>query len=384
MEAPKPLPGAVCLRGGHATISTMSDLLKLPQIHVRGTPAELGRAQGQQLKAMIGEFVAQRLRAAKVYLYERGIRDEQTFRDLGRRCLEALSVWDQDGWIEHMTLAEAAGVDAVDLYTTGNMTDIRDILALPAVADAEGCTTALLPGPHTADGQVIAAQTWDLNPSDLDFVVAVHRQPSADARVSPETWSVTCAGCPSLIGMNAHGVAVGTTNIKTRGSRVGIPYLSLLHKAIRCGDRASALATIIEAPRAAAHTYWAADAGGVDDIECTATSHVMRRGERPLTRTNHCQDAGHARIEDPTAATSSSKARLARVTARLAMDKHSVASLKALFADRSDGVDSVNRFPEDNQGTSTNACVIAIPARRDLYACRGPSDRGEWVRLPFG
>ncbi len=77
----------------------MPALLTLSQIHVRGTPAELGRGQGEQLKPLIGAFVAQRLRAAKVYLHERGIRDEQTFRDLGRRCLAALKEWDLDGWI---------------------------------------------------------------------------------------------------------------------------------------------------------------------------------------------------------------------------------------------------------------------------------------------
>lgn len=357
----------------------MPVLLNLPQIHVRGTPAELGRGQGEQLKPLIGAFVTQRLRAAKVYLHERGIRDEQTFRDLGRRCLAALKEWDLDGWIEHLALAEAAGVDAVDLYTTGNMTDIRDILALPAIADAEGCTTALVPGLFSADGAVIAGQTWDLNPSDLAFVVAIHRQP----RAGPETWSVTCSGCPSLVGMNEHGVTVGTTNIKTRGSRVGIPYLSLLHKAIRCPDRVSALQTIIEAPRSAAHTYWAADANGVDDIECTATSHVQRQGNQPLTRTNHCQDALHARSEGE-AASSSSQARLARVTASLAGGGQNVERLQQLFADRSDGVDSINRFAEDQQGTSTNACLIAIPARRELHACRGSSDRGQWVRLTFG
>ncbi len=359
--------------------NAMPALLTLPQIHVRGTPVELGRGQGEQLKPMIGAFVAQRLRAAKVYLHERGIRDEQTFRDLGRRCLAALKEWDLDGWMEHMALAEAAVVDAVDLYTTGNMTDIRDILALPAVADAEGCTTALVPGSFSADGAVIAGQTWDLNPSDLEFVVAIHRQPSA----GPETWSITCSGCPSLVGMNQHGVAVGTTNIKTRGSRVGIPYLSLLHKALRCTDRMSALQTIIAAPRAAAHTYWAADTNGADDIECTATSHVHRQGKQPLTRTNHCQDEKHA-LGEGEVASSSSKTRLARVTKSLAGGGQSVVRLQQLFADRSDGIDSINRFAEDQQGTSTNACVIAIPARRELHACRGSSDRGRWIHLPFG
>ena len=356
----------------------MSTLLDIPLIHVRGTAADLGRGQGEQLKPVITEFVAQRLRAAKVYLFERGIRDQATFLNLGRQCLETLKSWDFDGWVEHMALAEAAGVDAVDLYTTGNMTDIRDILVLGAMsADAEGCTTALIPGSQTTTGVVIAAQTWDLNPTDLDFVVAVYRQP----RHGPDTWSVTCAGCPSLMGMNSYGVAVGTTNIKTYGSRIGIPYLSLLHRAIRCTTRAEALNSIITAPRAGAHTYWSADAAGVDDIECSATTHVFRRGDQPLIRTNHCQSEAHIAIEGEPA-TASSQARLQRARSWVSAQQD-VASLKALFADRSDGVHSINRRPEDAQGTATNACMVAIPAQKALHVCRGPSDRGQWVELTF-
>lgn len=358
----------------------MAALLELPQIHVTGSPTELGRGQGEQLKPMIQAFVDQRLRAARVYLRERGIRDEQTFRALGASCLAALEAWDHDGWVEHCALATAAGVDAVDLYTTGNMTDVRDILALPATkTEAEGCSLALVPASHSASGEVIGAQTWDLNPSDLDFVVAVHRRPNH----GPETWSVTCAGCPSLVGINSHGVAVGTTNIKTRGSRVGIPYLSLLHRALRSTSRTEAGQVFESAPRAAAHTYWAADAGGASDWECTATSSVRHDANRgPRARTNHCQEAAHQRHEGEPASPSS-LARLRKVQGWLAVGGQDVDSLKRLFADRSDGVDSVNRFAEDHQGTSTNACLIAIPARRELHACRGSSDRGRWVRLGF-
>jgi hypothetical protein len=354
-------------------------LLDLPQIHVSGDAVALGRGQGEQLKERIGDFVSQRLRAARAYLFERGIRDEQAFRALGAACLAALKEWDGPGWIEHQALAAGAGVDAVDLYTTANMTDIRDILALPArAAEAEGCSTALVPATHAADGAVHAAQSWDLNPGDLDFVVAVHRRPDA----GPETWSITCAGCPSLIGMNAHGVAVGTTNIKTRGSRVGIPYLSLLHRPRRESDRAAAGRVFTGSPRAAAHTYWAADAGGIDDWECTADSAVHRAGDRPLYRTNHCLDEAHrAREGEP--ASPSSRARLARLGTLLDGGGQDVASLKRLFADRADGSDSINRFAEDGQGTSTNACMVTVPARRELWACRGSADRGAWTRLAF-
>jgi isopenicillin-N N-acyltransferase-like protein len=343
----------------------------------------MGLAYGRALREPIRAFVAQRLRAAKVYLFERGIRDDQALRRLGEQCLDLLQTWDHHGWLEHGATAEAAGVDAVDLYTTGNMTDVRDILVLGSgsiSAESEGCTTAHASRALTRSGNILAAQTWDLNPTDLDFVVAVHRQPTE----GPRTWSVTCAGCPSLMGMNEYGVAVGTTNLKTRGSRVGIPYLSLLHRMLRSRTRGEAEAILTSAPRAAAHSYWMADASGVTDVECTATTAVRREisGQGALARTNHCLDEVH-RIEEGEPATASSQARLATARRTLEAGQVTVASLQALFAEREHGIDSISRFAEDGQGTSTNACIIAEPATRTLHACRGPSDRGQWVALSF-
>ena len=99
-------------------------------------------------------------------------------------------------------------------------------------------------------------------------------------------------------------------------------------------------------------------------------------------RTNHCLVPEHSAHEgEPPSA--SSRARLARLQDRLSARGQSVDSVRALFADRSDGIDSVNRFAEDGQGTSTNSCVIAIPARREMFACRGSADRGEWIKLEF-
>ncbi len=372
-------------------------LLQLRTIVLAGTPAQMGRAHGEALGEDIRAFADQRLRAAKVYLRERGIRDEAAFVDLGRRCLEQLKLWDRDGWDEHHAVAAGAGIAADLLYTACNLTDLRDVITLPddrqsvvghgrkphaprhaPPAEAEGCSAMLVTGAASASGEVIAGQTWDLNPPDLDFVVAFDRQPAA----GPRAFTVTCAGCPSLIGLNEHGVALGTTNIKVRGARVGIPYLSLLHRALRARTREEAAAVISGADRAAAHTYWIADAAGALDLECTADRSVRRDADGALFRTNHCLVGDHQRLEgEPPSA--SSLARLARVDGALNAQPHSVETIKRLMADRSDGVDSVNRFAEDNQGTSTNACVIAVPARRELHACRGSADRGEWIRLTF-
>jgi hypothetical protein len=259
------------------------------------------------------------------------------------------------------------------------MTDVRDVLLLPAPEADEGCTSLLVPAAGTREKQVIVGQTWDLNPTDLDFVVAVHRRPTRGV----ETWSVTCAGALSLTGMNARGVALGTTNIKTRRSRVGVGYLGLLHRTIRAESLADAAQTIRQAPRAAAHTYWLADSAGALELECDPDTVIERRADtEPLARTNHCL-AGAMRELEGEAPTLSSQKRLARAEQWLRGAPQDVASLQALMRDRSDGVDSINRYTEDEQGTTTNACLIAVPARRELWACRGPADRGVWVRLEF-
>jgi hypothetical protein len=303
----------------------------------------------------------------------------EQFRAAGARCWLAYQRWDAEGAEEQTAIAEAAGVAVEELYASTNMTDVRDVLLLPAPAADEGCTSLLVPASGTREKQVIVGQTWDLNPTDLDFVVAVHRRPSHGV----ETWAVTCAGALSLTGMSARGVTVGTTNIKTRRSRVGVGYLGLLHRAIRAESVSDAAASIRGAPRAAAHTYWLADSDGALELECDPVAVVERRADRePLARTNHCL-AGSLRELEGEVPTVSSQRRLARAEQRLRAAPQDVASLQALMRDRSDGVDSINRYTEDGQGTTTNACLIAVPARRELWACRGPADRGEWVRLEF-
>lgn len=359
---------------------TAKPLFDLPEVECSGLPRELGRAQGEALRDRIAAFTAQRLAALRLYLSERGeARRESEFVAAGQACFEAARRFDPDGAAEHEGIAEAAGIDAALLYAATNMTDMRDVLLLPSDPAREGCTSLLVPKQRTRGGVVIAAQTWDLNPTDLDFVVAIHRKPAN----GPETWSVTCAGALSLMGMNAHGVAVGTTNIKTRASRIGVGYLTILHRMLGCRSRAEARTVALGAPRAAAHTYWVADAEGASEFEsdpATVTEHRLE--ESAIVQTNHCQTAALRDREGEPAAESSLR-RLARARALLESGEQDVTTIQALLADRADGVFSINRYTEDDQGTTTNGCVVCVPSSRELFACRGPADRGIWKQLRF-
>lgn len=354
-------------------------LLKLPIVECAGDARALGQQQGEALRERISAFVQQRLDAFDLYSRERGGAGVGQFLTAGAKCLRVYEGWDPDGAAESAAIAEAAGVSAEALYATTNMTDVRDVLLLPPAATDEGCTSMLVPSSGARTGQVLVGQTWDLNPTDLEFVVAVHRRP----KTGPETWSVTVSGALSLTGMNRLGVAVGTTNIKTRRSRVGVGYLSLLHRALGSESAAAAEALLRAAPRAAAHTYWLADAAGATELECDPDNVIERRADlQPLARTNHCL-AETMRAEEGEPPTASSQRRLAKAEQQLRAAPQDVGSLRALMSDRSDGVDSINRYTEDEQGTTTNACIIAVPATLELWACRGPADRGEWVQLRF-
>lgn len=339
----------------------------------------MGEAHGEAARQLIRGFMADRIRAGSVFVRQH--RRDGDFLATAAACLAVLREWDPAGWDEHHGVAAGAGVDPVELYAAANLTDVRDaacLRPLAASAESEGCTAVLVPAARSASDAPLAAQTWDLNPPDLAFVVALRRRPVD----GPATVTITCAGCPSLLGMNAEGLAFGTTNIKVHGVRPGVPYLSLLHRVSRCRDRAEAAAVVRSAPRAAAHNYWLADPSGVEDWECTADSAGRRSGEAPLCRTNHCLDPAHA-AREAEAPTASSLARLTRVQEALAAPRIAVDDLRRLFADRSRGRDSINRYPEDGTGTATNACLIAEPAARRLHACRGPADRGAWVTLSF-
>ena len=191
------------------------------------------------------------------------------------------------------------------------------------------------------------------------------------------------AGSPTLIGMNEHGLWVGTTNIKVQGAHVGVGYLDIPHRAIRERDYLAAVRVATEAPRSAAHTYWYADANGGLQLECSASRVVQRPLDSDiLVQTNHCLDETHVNREGEPPSPSS-LARLSRAKALLGDGPVTVEAARAMMSDRSDGVLSINRRLEDNEPSTTNACMIGVPATRTFEACRGGADRGDWVTLPF-
>ncbi len=361
--------------------------IPLQVLEVAGDYRELGRATGEALRPLIQGFVAGRLAALRANLLAARQGSSDGFMQVADAGVRSLAEWDPDGFRELDACAAAAGVSTLDLYAAASLTDFRDVVLFGAApfrgapwtssaseSDAEGCSSLAQAGTRSRSGHLLCGQTWDLNPVDLDFVVALHRRP----KDGPESWAITCAGCPAIVGLNAAGVYVGTTNIKTHGAIPGVSYVSLIYRALRETTLERAVTAIESAPRSGAHTYLVADTQHAVELE-TDSASIERRtltASGFICRTNHCQSASFT-AKAAEAPSTSSLARKRRLEAAAAAPLD-VESLKALFANRDDGIDSLNRYPEDNQGTATNAVVIYDSATLALHACRGPADRGAW------
>ncbi len=351
----------------------------LPYITVTGTPKAMGRQQGDAFGDHIRSLVAHRMQENVNYFAERGIADgHHRLLDIGRHMNDMLADWDPEGHQEHAGISAAAGVDPAELLVLLNMTDTRDLICFSGAGDDEGCTALLLPASRSRDDQLIAAQTWDLNRGDLQHVVCVERRPDA----GPCTASVSVAGGPTLIGLNEHGVWVGTTNLKTRRVQSGIGYMSLLHRAIRQRTHTDAAALIEDATRMAAHTYWLADEHGGVELECTSTTVVRRTlADTPLVQTNHCLAEEHEDAEPPS---ESSLHRCVTANALLADGLFDADGIRTVLGDRSEDALSISRHPEDGEATATNACGMGVPATRTFHTCRGPADQGQWIDIVLG
>lgn len=355
----------------------------MQRVQLEGSPQAMGEAFGEAFRREIAELYGLRranaLEQARLHGGREASEDQLLF--LAARSLEAARAFDPIGHEELVAIGRGADLTAPVVMALNGLTDLRDALAWGGPLESlGGCTAFIVHPDRSADGVLRIGQTWDLGTNNQPFVVAVHRRPDQ----GPETWSLTTVGCLSLMGLSETGVAIGTTNLRTRDARVGVPYLSLIHRALRCDDATEARRCIERAPRAGAHSYLLADARGEAGVlECTATLSRWRGAVRGFdVQTNHCQDPAHRALEGDTPL-ASSRARLARMQTLLGTGPPRTPSqLIEALGDRAGGSLSINR--DDVDGISTNAAFLAAPALGEFLGCQGAPDRASWCRIGPG
>jgi len=365
----------------------MTPPIAIRQFRFEGSPEQIGEAYGEALRAEIAEFYTVRLNNALAQARHYGGRvvDEDEVLALARRCLAASEGYDPEGYRELAGIARGARLSLDRIFAMNGLTDLRNVLSFgdPATwrpSRAEGCSSFIVEPERSADDHLYLGQTWDLATDQMPFVIAVHRRP----RGRPATWSLTTSGCLSLIGMNEHGAAIGTTNIRTTDSRVGVTYLQIIHRALRETTIAGIEAAITGAPRAGAHYYSAADASErAVAVECTATQAIATRVSGGYhVHCNHILDPANLALE-AAAPTRSSLCRQARMGELIggANQLLTVGELQRFLADHERGDDGICQH--DRAGISSNGSIVMCPSTRRLWMCHGPACTGIWIELGF-
>jgi isopenicillin-N N-acyltransferase-like protein len=362
------------------------------RIRLDGTAARMGEAFGEAFRDAVAELYALRLANAlrDAHRYGRPAARESDLLELAAACLVVHERVHPAGATELRGIARGAGLTPEEVMALGGLTDLRDGLAWGGALEATGgCTAFLAPGEASADGHPRSGQTWDLATDNAPFVVAVERHPTDGLA----TWCITAVGCLSLMGMNEAGLAVGTTNLRTRDAGVGVPYLGLLQRALEERDAPAAAAAILAAPRAGAHFYSLLDAAGnARAVECTGQlAAELRLADEPHVQCNHCQVPAHQALEADTPR-ASSEARWNRMQTLLDARRGSLdeAYLKACLADEQGGPLAIRR--NDFDGISTHAAIVTDPSAGTFAACAGLPPRegteaaaGEgWIRFGPG
>jgi isopenicillin-N N-acyltransferase-like protein len=349
-----------------------------------GTHEAIGEAFGEACRDDIRRFYEIRLRNAIAQALDWGGRavSEAELLSAARRSEDLTRAYHPEGWAELCGIARGANMTPEQILALNGLTDFRDVLSWHGDFEAfGGCSSFVVQGDASKDGGVLVGQTWDLATDNMPFVVGVHRTPTD----GPQTWTLTTVGCLSLIGMNEHGVSVGTTNVRTPDARPGVMYLSIIHKALHQRDLESAASAVVDAPRAGAHFYWVADGDGhASAIECTATTaHIDAISRGVYVHCNHCLVDSHI-AREPRPPSPSSAHRTTRLQALLedGAGAHDLDSVKAALADEEGGDNAICR--DDTHGISTNGAVVIAPERREIHACHGLPSRATWRVLQCG
>jgi isopenicillin-N N-acyltransferase-like protein len=359
--------------------------MKLRTFEFSGTPRAIGEAFGETCRVEIAELYQRRLKNAIAQAKEYGGRKvgEGAVLEVARRSLPATEGYDASGYAELVGIARGANLGLEQVFAMNGLTDLRDVLAWFGELEAlGGCSSFIVQGDRTKDGRALGGQTWDLSTDNMPYLVGVHRRP----KDGPATWSLTTVGCLSLIAMNEEGLAIGTTNLRTKDARPGVCYLSVIHKALRMRSFEDACRAVISAHRAGAHYYWLVHkTGQAAAIECTAT--MAERIDVARGRFVHCNHSlveQHKKLEAAAPAESSS-CRQTRLDELIESERDrglDDATMRRFLTDHDNGEQAICRH--DLGGISSNGAAILCPAAPSFSACQGHPCTAEWTDLLAG
>ncbi len=333
-------------------------------IRATGTPFERGRAIGRGL----GEAIEHSLAFVHRYLDVHGVGAHGLDHVVAPYVAAAEDALPQ--LVEQLRgMAEGAEQPFNMIVAANAFEEIYGQVELRVgdLAPLERCTDVVLQGP---EGPLLG-HTEQWYAGDEGAVGIVLDVPDD----GPALLAPVVAGTLPLVGVNEHGVAVGTMSLSARDERIGIPRVFVGRDVLDARDAADATARASRPGRAGGYSYqFAFSDGGSLVVETTASR------ESVMATNAHTNHALHPSVAEVTFPPSSwSRDRLSRASTLASTAEPTMDGVIAILADHDGAPESICAHPDPADGDEASTilfAMIAEPARRSLtiasgHACTG-------------
>ncbi len=316
--------------------------MKIPEVILSGSPYEIGFRHGSELKPQV-------LVSLETYK-ERYLRQRKlTWEDARRLSLRFLPAFEGSNrrLVEEMRgIADGSGLTFEDVLAVNLRSEILYTGLVNAFRnEADECTALAVLPPKTANGQVIAGQSWDftLRQKDASAIARYRQDGASDMLVFLE------AGMLGGKGVNKDGICLTLNALSTDKTAIGLPLSARMRLALEQKYLSDAYVSAASGPIpvSACLTLTSRDGLALCLELDPAGADVLLPENGFIAHTNHFVGLKHA----PTHANASLGSTYMRYQ-----------RIKQLLSERRDiGLSDTEGFMRDHKGYPTSICAHPHP-----------------------
>jgi isopenicillin-N N-acyltransferase like protein len=253
-------------------------------VEVSGTPAQMGRAYGEQAADMIRANVREYL-----IRFEQAVGlDQAAVAGAGRAYIETTQAYFPRLAQLLEGIAVGAGVEPALIYAINARTEL--LYGTKSCGVPGECTTVGVLDGRSSTGHTMLAQNWDWHPEQRPYTLLLITRDELGHQVA----TLTEAGMLAKSGLNNKGVGVCVNLIgcDRDGRAGGVPYHILLRSVLEADSLSWAIRNAVRSPRGASINLLMGqahhDSGEIIDLElCPGDAGWLHPDNGLLVHANH-------------------------------------------------------------------------------------------------
>ena len=344
-----------------------------PHVKVSGTPYEIGKAYGQQLR----ENIRISLDCYRTMFYDYSNIDWDKAKRYAMTFIPAIEKYDPDIMEEIRGCAEGSGFELAEILALNVRSEIvLQGAQIDACLDG-GCTSCSFMPYKTETGETWLAQNWDWKAAAQGSLVVLEIQQEG----KPDITMITEAGIVGKIGFNSCGVGVCLNALASdkRWEGETIPLHIALRGVLNSRTLADAIENAGRIPLACCANFMMAGAQGqvitveigpgeIDVIYPDGRGYVTHTNHFYGPRTAHIRDTGRMAFPD----TYLRQGRIQDLLREIGDRKVTIADIQSILRDHVGYPDAICRHedihePESRRAQNNFSIIMNLTKREMLY-----------------